>query len=373
MGDSVKLKTATVTWVSWPNYGSYLQAYALQQSILKLGFDNLIIDDHRIVESKRPVRGVSFIIKNYIKCLLKRIKLKSDINSLRNSLFLDFKNKYLMLDNDYKSIDELNNRYNVFVAGSDQIWYPSEEIFDPYYYLAFTNKKKISYAPSIGASVYPEYYKTKVKRLLNSFSHISVREERGKELLGAFIDSSIQVVLDPTMLLSVEDWNLVSNKNTTCETPYCLLYLLSNNVNYIKWAKENAKKRGLRLVSISDISSSCTSYVDEVKAAGPSEFISLIRNAEFIYTDSFHATVFSIIYHKNFVTFQRFKNTATINQNSRLLYLFQLTNIRGRFMTEEDAVNMIEEIPSINYSAVDEILNRQRDLSLQYLKNSIEK
>ena len=332
--------TATVTWISWNNYGSLLQAYALQHTLKLLGYDNHIISDERLVYPHKYNQADSPIsplqkTRRFLGFWKHFLRYKSFRNDYYTKLYFDrFRNEYLIIDNEYSSSYELGKKYDAYIAGSDQIWHPSKNIFKPFYYLDFTNRKKISYAPSLGTSVYPNEYKDVVKELLSSFNHISIREKKGEELLSSFIEKDITTVLDPTLLLSKNEWNKIVPK-TKQNKKYAIGYFLTFNQEYINWTILDAKKRNIKLFFF-HINPHVYEYSNNVVAAGPREFISYIKEADFVYTDSFHATVFSILYEKDFLTFKRFKDGSENDQNSRLENLFQLTNIKDRYIDTED-------------------------------------
>lgn len=367
--DNDKIRTATVTWITWPNYGSYLQAYALQHVINKIGYNNEIIDDSRIVKAKYYT---SLGIFGKLKFLIKRLMgLNEPIglsDSERDILYKNFKNSFLKINDSFFDLNELSDKYDVFIAGSDQIWFPDDKVYNSFYYLSFTQNKKISYAPSVGVVTYPQKYKSIVKQHIEQFSHISVREGKGKELLSTFVDKDIKVCLDPTLLLTKDEWKEVA-ASTSISYPYILLYMLSFNEEYLVWAKSYASQKGIKLISIST-GVEYEPYVDEIFTAGPSEFISLINNAEEILTDSFHGTVFSILHHKKFITFKRFKDTQSNNQNSRLYNLFRLTGIENRFLSEGE-LNTFPDFKYLNFDLVDKKLDEEREKSISFLKKSI--
>ena len=333
-------KTATVTWISWNNYGSLLQAYALQHTLKSLGYDNHIISDERIVfphkysQADSPISSLQKI-KRSLGFWKRFLLYKSFRNDYYTKLYFDkFRNNDLIVDNEYTSFLELGDKYDVYIAGSDQIWHPSKNIFKPFYYLDFTNRKKISYAPSLGTSVYPDEYKDVVKELLSSFSHISIREKKGEELLSSFIEKDITTVLDPTLLLNKNEWDKIATK-TRQNKKFAIGYFLTYNPEYINWTIQDAKRRNIELLFF-QINPHVYEYSNNVVAAGPREFISYIKEAEFVYTDSFHATVFSILYEKDFFTFKRFKDGCENDQNSRLVNLFRLTDIKDRYIDTDN-------------------------------------
>lgn len=367
----VKKKIGTVTWITYYNFGTFLQAYALQQVVTNLGFDNFIISDESIVNQKRPKRSIYFCLK----CALYRIYKRTFHNNSyakgscrSNILYKQFADSFLTIDRTWKDSDDLNQRYDMFICGSDQIWYPSAEIFHPFYYLAFTDKKKIAYAPSVGSSNYPEEFKSKVKSLLESFSSISVREEKGADLLRSFVSKEITVALDPTLLLSSEQWENIIHRSTATE-PYILCYLLTYNQAYIDYVCSYAKEEKMQL-RIFITNDKYLSYADKPLFAGPKEFLEEIHGASYFFTDSFHGTIFSIQYRKRFVTFKRFKETDGKNQNSRLTNLFAILGLEDYFISEE-RLSAIAQLPEIEYNCVHAILNEEREKSIIFLSKAL--
>lgn len=362
-------KTATVTWITWLNYGSYLQAYALQQVIQKLGYSNAIIDDERVVYpfgNPIDLRMRNLSIYKRMKFRVARL-LKHDDNRIVENRFKRFRRKHLIIDNDFAQFEELNQKYDIFIAGSDQIWAPTKEIFKPYYYLDFATKKKISYAASVNSDCYPDEFKESVSELLKGFSHISVREGAGKKMLESFIQQDIEVSIDPTLLLTSVDWQKVANKSRK-KHPFVLCYLLSFNEAYLQYAKSFAKQKKLPLCIFSN-NEQYRQYADEMLAAGPSEFVGSFRDATFILTDSFHGTIFSILHEKDFITFKRFKGKEGSNQNERLNNLFHITGIEGRFINEQDLFNVT--LAPVDYELVNSNLAKEREKAINYLREAL--
>ena len=351
------MKTATVTWIYHKNFGTFLQAYALQKSIIELGHENIIIDDSQFYKL-----GIFIRIKKF---LMDKIKGRSNKS---HRFFADFKKRFLNVGHNTGNTDRFANSYDVFLCGSDQIWSPHIE-FNPYYYLGFTEKKKVAYAPSTGTSNCSESYKANVKPLVEKFEHIAVREEDGAKMLSTFIDKEIKVVLDPTLLLTQEQWNCVESKVKT-NKPYIMCYFLTPNKWYLDYVKEYAKRHNKK-IKIFNTNPLYQELGFEVVDAGPGEFISYIKNAEKVFTDSFHSSIFSILYHKDFITFKRFKDGGEKDQNTRIANLFKKLGIKEYFIGEK-LVDTIESLSRPNYAAIEETLGKLREESKEYLRNAIE-
>lgn len=370
-------KIAIVTWIKYYNFGTFLQAYALQAELLKLGYDPCLLDDRTIVEEGRQVVSRSNVLKRlyyscrqllidlYRKGLTYYLKEKQSIR-----LYNRFRHRYLNVDMHIQPLSALDERYDVFVCGSDQIWYPSSMIFSPYYYLGFTQKKKIAYAPSMGTSRYPEIFKPKVKPLWDRFYRLSVREQIGADIVGSIVGKKVPAVLDPTLLLDRKDWEELVTENTFCKQEYVLCYLLTYNETYIHFVVDYARRHSLQIVSFALVGQR-NDFANKLLTAGPREFLSAIKYAKVVFTDSFHATIFSLHFRKMFYTFKRFADDDPNNQNSRVNNLLQLVELQNHFVSM-DNLKKLDCLPAIDYDKVELKLLSERNKSIQYLKEALE-
>lgn len=355
-----KLKTATVTWITYNNCGTFLQAYALQHVVQSFGYENKILNDASHLIDARPV---------YRKVLsrLKRIFVSDTQMDKARSCYTRFREEWLEIDWNTDDLKNVSDRYDIFLCGSDQIWSPIIEPVNPYFFLCFTEKKKVAYAPSLGSTKTSDEWKSQVKPLLQRFSHISVREQQGASLLSTLLGSNIQTVVDPTLLLSAEDWKpLCSDRIMPMGRKYLFCYMLTFNASYIEMARKYSHRHGLAFV-LMGLHREYEGLADQVLWGGPSEFLSAVYNAEVIITDSFHATVFSILFRKPFYTFQRFKANAWNDQNSRIENLLSKLSIKGRFVVNDS----FDDVPPIDYNKVISLLAAEREASLLYLSSSL--
>lgn len=352
-----KLRTATVTWIQHENYGTYLQAYALQQVLLEFGIENHIIDDKRIRCPNPLRRNILAPIKRFI---LRKKRLSSPY-------FLQFKTQYLKIDRNYSRLKELNERYDVFLCGSDQIWSANLKI-EPYYYLSFTDKKKIAYAPSTGTGASTQIYRQSVKPLLERFDALSVREESGAKMLSGFIDKKITTVLDPTLLLTKATWKKLLLPITDPGN-YLLCYFLTPNQWYLDYAKEYARKHQMR-IRIFATHKAYHEYGGDCIYGGPQEFLSYINQAGHIFTDSYHASIFSILFEKRFVTFKRFEDGKSGDQNARIADLFRKIGLTSYFVGRND-LGTVETLPYIDYPNLQRRLSALRNESISFLKTAL--
>lgn len=364
-----KRKTATVTWIKYQNFGTYLQAYALQQVILSLGFQNEILDDSSVgyekkkYTLKRIAKNLYFLIKKSILFNF-YFQRRSSIKSYQH-----FRKKYLRINENVSSLGLIADKYDMFICGSDQIWFPSENIFNPYYYLNFTQKKKIAYAPSIGTTVYPEYFKFIVKPLLEQFSFLSVREKEGADILAEFLNKPVTTVVDPTLLLAKSHWERFITDTDQKREDYILCYFLTPNEWYLDYIKKFAARKKLPV----KIFATHDKYINwkDLLFAGPEEFLNAIYKSTYLFTDSFHGSIFSILFEKRFYTFQRFKEGSKFNQNSRVRNLFRLLELEDYFLGVDD-FEKIDSLPFPDYQKVKMLLEQYRQESITYLKNALE-
>lgn len=390
----MKKKTAIVSCYFQHNYGSMLQAYATQKALDKLGYDNETID---ISGFSKEIRNEK--IKYFIKASLssdilfsklgrafneirKKISGKPYVQSMRirDDKFTEFCKKYFRLSPKYKSKQALgaacNERYSNVLVGSDQLWLPANIAAD-YYTLNFVPRSvnTIAYATSFGQSVLPKETKQKAKVFLERIRHLSVREETGQKLIKQIVNRDVPIVCDPTLLFTGDEWLSVQPEQPIVGGRYIFCYFLGNNPPHRQFASRLAKETGCRIVALTHLDEFVQSDVDYADLTpydiGPADFINLVRNAEYVCTDSFHCSVFSILYKKTFFAFRRYVRKTKQSTNSRLDTLFYLTGMDGRiFNGNEDIKNVLRK--GIDYSAVDDRLSAIRDYSYDYLRKSLE-
>ena len=277
--------------------------------------------------------------------------------------------------NSQQELDRVVESTDCFLTGSDQIWntYVS---FKPFFFLDFAaNKKRVAYASSIGANGIKEEYKRQVKDLLLKFSHIGVREKQAVDALTQLTDrNDIRQVLDPTFLLTPGDWRKMSQKPVfEIEIPqkYMLCYLIGKRENYAKQLLEVKRTLGIGNVLIIPSLENPDFYVDGCilyKDAGPVEFVNLIYNAQFVCTDSFHATALSINLGKNFVEFLRFDDDNEASQNSRIYDVLGHYGLENRMYSDSNS----DWSAAIDFAPIQEILANDRKSSEEFLISSIE-
>jgi len=356
-----------LTWHYYSNFGSALQAYALQTLISRLGFKVKIIN-YRNVKFGNPI---SF--SNRLKNLLSQLP-----SVLRNSKYLrkyklnsiSFRRKYLDETRIFTGVDDVKHyivgRFDTIVFGSDQIWAPN--VFNPIYMgVGLTdNLIKISYAASIGLNYIPDNLVRTFKKQLPKFHAISVREDEGKVLLQSIGINPISVVLDPTLMLDRSAYSKLETPVSISDVPFVFCYFLNNNHSYKAAVVDYAYKHGLKVVGVSD----CTSDKDWMQildGLGPDQFLWLIDHADTIFTDSYHGSIFSLLYHKNLFILKRFSDSDTICQNSRIRRLCTLFNINNRLLDNQLPSNT----QPIDYKYFETVLKKEREVSRKFIFQSL--
>ena len=343
-------KVAIITIYGNINFGNKLQNYALQEYIKKIGNFEVITIKERNTD-----------IKSRIKRFIKKI-IGNNIDE-RTKKFIDF-NKYINYSKKFysrKNPKKLDN-YDYYIVGSDQVWNPKFNGLSDLDLLKFTNSKnKISYAASFGVSNIDNKYDNKVKEI-GKFKKISVRENDGKKILSDFINKEVNVLIDPTMLLTNDDWEkiMVKPSNLNKNTKYILTYFLGKlseeKMNAIKKVAEENKCEIINLLDKNSSFYNC----------GPSEFLYLEKNAFLICTYSFHSCVFSILFDRPFVVFDRDDNLKSMN--SRIETLINTFNIKDRYFSKSINNSNIKH----NYKEAYKILEKERLKSKKYLMESLD-
>lgn len=366
------------------NYGACLQAYALSKTIQSLGYNCQLLQYIEPEGYFKP--GLCQFIKNTsiyngLRCVLSRSYKNSFLcEKIKRKSFVRFRKKYLNISKQiYRSFDELkeaNQYYDIFVCGSDQIWNPS---FyggnNKAYFLNFAekDKRKIAYAPSIGLERIPDAYAKDFVELIRCLDYLSVRESNAVNIIKELSGRDAAHVLDPTLLLDGDKWSdiLIKQKERIVPNKYILCYLFGCHDEYDAAIEHLRKITGLSVVMIPFCEKHLHDDYQKIYDAGPLEFLNLIKNAELVITDSFHATVFSILFSKLFFTLPRFKKDQQNSMNSRIYSLLDSVGIRERII-DYSQVSSFEIDNDIDYSAVHSKLANMRGASLKYLKGALE-
>lgn len=360
-------KIGILTWHYYVNFGSGLQAFALQKTIEDLGYDvrlinyrNLLYDNHcwwKIL--------AKHILRNTICRISKSMHDKYVSNTeIYQARYLKQTRRFTKPELLYKFIDG----YSSVVYGSDQIWAPN--VYAPIYMGAYVPNviKKISYAASIGLNEIPDNLTEAYRQNLSSYHAVAVREDEGQRLLKSRCGIDATVVLDPTLMVDVATYKKMLRPVDNVKSKYIFCYFLNQEHNYKENVIEYAKAHNLHIVGVSDKHSDLE-WMQRVTNIGADQFLWLINNAETIFTDSYHGSIFSLLFHKNLWIFTRFAEDSPICQNSRIRQLQNNFNLSHRIIAAGQVIN---DSRTIDYNYFEERLAALRKESLLYLKNALE-
>lgn len=386
-------KIAIVSCYFQRNYGSVLQAYATQMALDKLGYENETINISGFYGEIKKAKMLYFAKASLTsdillyklgmaKTVLKRKISKNDyaLNShIRAEKFEAFSKQHFKLSPIYNSKAELGRKcetnYSTVLVGSDQLWLPGNIAAD-YYTLNFVPESvnTVAYATSFGQSSLPKDSEKKASVFLKRIRHISVREESGQKLIKELVGRDVPVVCDPTLLFTGDEWMSIQQKTPIINGKYIFCYFLGNNPSHREFAKRLKKETGYKIISLTHLDEFVKSdegYADETPYdIDPVDFLNLIRNAEYVCTDSFHCSVFSILYKRPFFTFRRYARNTKQSTNSRLDTLFKLVGIYGRIMNGDEEIEKCLSL-EIDFDSVYKHLDIIRKNSYDYLLNAL--
>lgn len=368
------MKVGILTFHNAHNYGAVLQAYALKTCIEKMGHETHIVNYHN-----RKIKN------QYPKCLIPRLTCK-DLHPRRWKQYIydtlrgiygqkvwskqwisfeQFISKYL-LDGNHEVITSENISkygYDVLVFGSDQIW--SSVLtggLDTTYFGKFrTSEKTVSYAASLANASIEEDEKTEFVKLLEYIDVISVREEKLAELLKQLSGREIETTVDPTLLLDETDYeSLLETEREVPNEPYVFAYYVVENKELQECAQKLAREANMPLIELHYYHMPECSDKNQFADFGPSEFLKYIKNADYVITNSFHGTVFSILYQRTFY--------SVYKKNGRVDNLLTFLNIKERHIEAPEEVDISQEI---DYVSVHHKLKEYREHSIEFLLKNI--
>lgn len=375
----MKKKVGIATLHSAINYGVYLQAYAMQKKVEDFGYDAEIIHYAKRTESVSS-SGKKSKIKRLLMHPVKTKKIidnkimKSGSNFTRRSVaFSKFASKNFNLTrlcNDMDDAEKIAEKYDACVCGSDQIWNPVHTDCNPYYFLQFVPpEKRIAYAPSVACEEIPEKYLDDFRSYISSFSSISVRESSGAELVEKITGRKCENTVDPTLLYDRNFWNEFALSERLVKEPYIFCYFLGGTEIHKKAIERIEKETGKKVV-LSPFDSEINNLKKGEKIyADIAEFLTLVRDADFVLTDSFHGIAFSVNFRKSFAAVKR----ADIDsgKHTRVNDFLSKIGLADRIVTEENIDTF--KFSEINYEESEKVLQSWIISSEEYFRNSLEK
>jgi len=362
------LKVGVVTFHSAHNFGASLQTWALQKALKDFDVQASVINYHPCIidDLYNPLKG-----KEGLKKKLAALKLRhNNPNSLkRYKNYMNFIDKNYNLIGDYKTYDELeaaNLDLDAYIVGSDQVW-NSEHIngFDPAYFLDFAKqgKLKISYAASIGKDFILPIYHDSIKNSLKSFTSISVREKSAKTPVKNLTEKQVDIVLDPTLLLRREDYDEIKTIPKIKEK-YIFVYMMEHDPDVVAFANRISTAMGLPIVQRRP-NKLFTNEIASCYTSAPGDFLGLIENAEYVITNSFHGTVFSIVYETPFISMLHSKT------GSRTVDLLTSLNMESHLLYNKNDFTELSQFDIENKEKLRKRILELRRISLLFLHDSL--
>ena len=355
---SADSKVGILTFHRAYNYGAILQAFALQNAMQQLGVESEIVD---YISLSRKQRQKLFSFRKDMSLKDKCKNVFKDVYRLKKRRKFDrFIKRYMKISpaayHDSEQLRELDKSgtYGAYVVGSDQVWNADITQDDPAYLLSFANSndKRNSYAASIGSCRFDAEREATFLRELRTFRVLTVREKSALESYPFLKECGAEVVLDPTLLLTKEEYAAIASKRRT-KRKYAFLYTVPQADQLRRFAKDYCQKQGWVLI---DIKKSMRAFLH----SAPEDWLSFILNAEMVFTNSFHGTAFSIIMEKQFVT----EADTSVMKNVRALDLLALTGLQSRDMSSA----AFRPQDTIDYGAVRSRLAAAREKSFAILK-----
>ena len=383
-------KVALAINYDYHDYGGMLQAFATQRALGKMGVESEALDFNCLKGDINKRKWEYFltnasdfsIVKEKSRVIGKKMRARMNKEfgyklSARDKAFDDFCRKNFQISKKFGSWKELQDschEYEAIIVGSDQLWLPSNVAGD-YYTLNFVpdGVKKVAYATSFGVGAIPEKMKRQYSAFLKRIDFLSARETSGQEIIKQCTGRDVPLVCDPTLLLETSDWDKILSREKVPQEEYVFCYFMGDNPEHREFAKRLARKCNLKIVALLHLDQYIASDKDYVDYApyniSPADFVGLVKNAKYVCTDSFHGTVFSIIFSKDFFTFKRFNKKASLSTNTRLTSLLNRLNLNERLFSGSESLT--DDMGVKDYHEVQNLLCDFRQESIKYLKESI--
>lgn len=362
------MKAGILTFHASHNYGSMLQAYALQKILTNLGIENEIINFRSDIQKSLIPPYISLRHpRSSLMKLIKEPRKTVDLLSKYNR-FEKFLRNYLNVTQELLSAEDVaefvkNANYDAIITGSDQIWNPGCWDFNMCYLADFHfYGKRIAYAPSLGSNLnqISEEERERMRVAINRYHTLSTRESRGKEFLSRITDKPIDVVLDPTLLLDAEDYSEIANERVNISEPYIFYYTPREESGYFTKAKELSYLTGLNILVTQNYPEYKSDGIIRKLDCGPKEFLTLIKNATYTIGNSFHLLAFSLIFGKEFFLLSN-------EPDSRMLNILTPLRLQDRLIIDKPVTIQ----PPIEYSVIKPALVSARNKSLNYLHSAL--
>lgn len=369
-------KIGILTINDYANYGNRLQNYAVQEVLKELGHKPTTIVNKTSLDKSdiRPesssngksLSGMIRVLKRKLYNGINRNKIK-ELKKEKRRRFKVFSDIYIT-ETDYEiSVDaipeKLNEAYDYFVTGSDQVWNPYFKHFSEIDFLTFASPvKRVAFSPSFGISTLPQSVEKDFKKWISGMATLSVREEAGAHLIESLTGRKPEVLIDPTMFLNKKQWGNIAKPSPVKPKKkfLCTYFLGETYIEYKDTIQKIARQFDLEIVNLGNL------YDLERFTVDPSEFLDFIASSEIFLTDSFHGTIFSILFEKPFIVFERTGKLPSMNS--------RIDTILSKFQLEERKWDKMEHDSTyfdIDYRHVSSILENERGKVVDYLTKSL--
>ena len=367
-------KVGIITFHNSYNCGSMLETYAMQEAIKQVEPEiiNFSSDGQRELYS-------TFYKMNNVKNILKNILILPRFLKINknNRKYEEFKNKHFTLSEKYTERDDISpSKYDLVVAGSDQIWNTTIKDASDRYFVDWSKScRKVAYAPSFGSKSIQKYSNSpeKYKKLIKNFDALSVREKNGQKWIKELTGRDAEILIDPTLLFDADKYDEILDNNNTPKDKYIFVYCPQFDTEICESVKKISKKYELPVICWSS-----KSYMTKriwrfgfklPKYESPAVYLSLIKNAELVITTSFHGTIFSTIYRKKFFTI---KNGGMFGDDDRVKTLIEQLGIEDRLIPI--AFNdSYDYLAPVNYETYEKNLPKLRKKAKDYIEREIVK
>ena len=360
------MKLGILTFPDATSYGAVLQMYALYRAAEKLGAQPEIIHYHNsFMKAQRHTTAMQGTGR-----LKKKLKLcaKNLMHCRQKQAFRRFNAQLRLYPrrpiSDPEALYTLKDRYDGVICGSDQVWNPDITGFDKRYFLDFCGEhtKRISYAPSFGITEFSPQFRDGITEHVRRFDLLSAREAHGRDLLRQLTGRDVPMVLDPTFLLSREDWMQLEEKHPAAREPYILYYTVLRSDTLLRFCLQKAREEHLKVVFVggNPIKQLKNKEVEYAYDLSPGQWLYLLHHADCVVTNSFHGTAFSIHYEKNF-----YLEMSSLT-NSRLQQIVDTAGLQDRVVGPACGSG------DIDYDLVRRRIAPEKEASLAYLKKAVE-
>ncbi|MEC6747678.1 polysaccharide pyruvyl transferase family protein [Marinilactibacillus sp. XAAS-LB27] len=371
----MKKKVGILTITDYGNYGNRLQNYATQEILKGKGFEVTTVKsrvgnqiEKSFKEKLKEFRpnDISRIIKNRMNN-----KKHAEVKSERYSKFVKF-SKDNIKETPYTVTEEaipsdIDQQFDYFVTGSDQVWNPNYRKGSGIDFLTFASKeKRIALSPSFGISTIPSEYRNKYSKMIEEMAHLSVREEAGAKIIKELTNREAEVLVDPTLVLEEVEWKKLSKKpNIISDKKYLLTYFLGPIAEKTQaFLDKVSSEKNLEIIYLHDLKRSPSYY-----SVDPSEFLYLIDHAELFCTDSFHGSIFSIVFKTPFVVCDRIENSE-LKMSSRIDTLLKKFSLSERHESQSLGLS-VEEVLELNTSHIEDVLIKEREQYINYIDKAL--